>query len=445
MQAARRAGRARRWRLPWGLEPEEEWRRNLYFVMVAVFVLFTGFTFVIPFLPLYVTQLGVTDPGDAALWSGVIFGISPLIAGLLAPVWTTWAERYGRKPIMLRAAGSFVVLIAAMAFVTNVYQLFGLRLLIGVFGGFSAMSVALASTIAPRDRVGEAIGLIQATQLASGIGAPFLGGLVVDAVGLKGSFFLASALCLVGFLLIAFGYHEDREASAEGTRGQGAGKTPTPLRHFLRLPVFVGMLVAIFTIQFIDRSFGPLLPLYVGTLGAPAARIGSISGLVVTLGALGGSIAAIGAGRLSTRFSPRRLLLASLAAGALTCLPIAFVSHWWQLLLWRTLLGLLAGGSLTLTYAIGGRALPPEAKLTAYGALAGVGMIGGAISPQVTGLLSKYASLRTIFVVDTVLYAVVLVWAWWMLRTRPESPAAPIVTPTVTTRAATGDARLAPD
>src|SRR5512147_208920 len=102
----------------WRLTPETAWRRNLYVVMFAVFVSFTGFTFVMPFLPLYIKQLGVTNEGDAALWSGIIFGVSPLISGFLAPVWSVLAERYGRKVMLQRSLGAFVILIIAMAFVT---------------------------------------------------------------------------------------------------------------------------------------------------------------------------------------------------------------------------------------------------------------------------------------------------------------------------------------
>src|SRR5215213_9977569 len=95
----------------WQLTPENAWRRNLYVVMLAVFVSFTGFTFVMPFLPLYIKQLGVGDEGDAALWSGFIFGVSPMISGLLAPVWSMLSERYGRKVMLQRSLGAFVVLI----------------------------------------------------------------------------------------------------------------------------------------------------------------------------------------------------------------------------------------------------------------------------------------------------------------------------------------------
>ena len=61
----------------------ETWRRNQYVMVATVFVVFTGFAFVLPFLPLYVRELGVESPDDAVLWAGVLIGISPLLAGLL--------------------------------------------------------------------------------------------------------------------------------------------------------------------------------------------------------------------------------------------------------------------------------------------------------------------------------------------------------------------------
>ncbi len=408
----------------WQLSPEDAWRRNLYVVMFGVFVSFTGFTFVMPFLPLYIKQLGITDPGDAALWSGLIFGISPLLSGILAPFWSTLAERHGRKVMLQRSLGAFSVLIVLMAFVTNIYQLLFLRLAIGFFGGVAAMSVALASTIAPRQQVGEAVGLIQATQLASGIAAPFIGGIIVDAFGLHGSFFLAGGLCVVAFLIITLAYSEDQERGGSAVAATATPKPRTSLRELLHLPLFIGLAVAMFTIQFIDKSFGPLLPLYIGTLDAPAERIGTITGIVMTLGALTASFAAVWVGRLSIRLEPRPLLFGSLLAGAILCVPIAFVGHWWQLMALRFLLGLFAGGALTLTYAIGGREMPPGAKMGAFGTLAGLGQIGGATAPFVTGALSKWASLSAIFIVDAALYALLFGWVWFMLSRGREQPPA---------------------
>src|SRR6476659_8182358 len=114
--------------------PLAPWRRNLYVLMLTVFVSFSGFTFVMPFLPLFIRQLGVTDTGDAALWSGLIFGVSPLLSGLLAPFWATLAGRFGVKRIILFSLAAYAVTLSSNALVTSVGQLLAVRLLIGVLG-----------------------------------------------------------------------------------------------------------------------------------------------------------------------------------------------------------------------------------------------------------------------------------------------------------------------
>ena len=50
-----------------------------------------------PFLPLYFGLLGVADPGDIAIWSGVSLGVTPAITASLAPFWARLGDRYGRK------------------------------------------------------------------------------------------------------------------------------------------------------------------------------------------------------------------------------------------------------------------------------------------------------------------------------------------------------------
>ena len=72
-----------------------------------------------PFLPLYIRQLGVTDVGEIALWTGVSLGVTPALTALLAPFWGRLADRFGRKIMVARSLVSFVVVMAAMAFVTR--------------------------------------------------------------------------------------------------------------------------------------------------------------------------------------------------------------------------------------------------------------------------------------------------------------------------------------
>lgn len=59
------------------------WQRNVFALAIASFVGFTGFTLVMPFLPIYFQELGVTDVGELALWSGLSLGVTPAMTALL--------------------------------------------------------------------------------------------------------------------------------------------------------------------------------------------------------------------------------------------------------------------------------------------------------------------------------------------------------------------------
>ena len=60
-------------------------------------------------------------------------------------------------------------------------------------------------------------------------------------------------------------------------------------RNVLAFENFVLMVVVIFGLQFVDRSFGPVLPLYVGELGTPPAQIPLVSGVLFSIAAGAGA------------------------------------------------------------------------------------------------------------------------------------------------------------
>jgi MFS transporter, DHA1 family, multidrug resistance protein len=78
------------------------WRRNQVAVTAASFVGFTGFTMVMPFLALYIQELGVTDVGDVALWSGLTLGVTPAVSALRAPIWRRIGDRFGNRILLMR-------------------------------------------------------------------------------------------------------------------------------------------------------------------------------------------------------------------------------------------------------------------------------------------------------------------------------------------------------
>src|SRR5438034_9109673 len=124
--------------------PSAVWRRNLFAVTAASFMGFTGFTLVMPFLPLFIRQLGVTDVGEIALWTGICLGITPAVTALLSPWWGRLADRYGRKIMVERSLVSFVVMMAAMAYVTRACDVRALRVGPGVVACYGASSHGLS-------------------------------------------------------------------------------------------------------------------------------------------------------------------------------------------------------------------------------------------------------------------------------------------------------------
>src|SRR5262245_14039705 len=156
------------------------WRRNLFAVTAASFIGFTGFTLVMPFLPLYLQQLGVTDVGEIALWSGLSLGVTPGVTALMSPLWGRLADRTGRKIMVLRSLASFVLVFTAMAFVTKAWHIFALRALQGLFAGYGAMTLAMAADSAPRDRTAQAIGIVQTAQRLGPALGPVIGGTVAQ-------------------------------------------------------------------------------------------------------------------------------------------------------------------------------------------------------------------------------------------------------------------------
>jgi DHA1 family multidrug resistance protein-like MFS transporter len=394
-------------------------RRNQLVTVAMVFAVFTGFAFVLPFLPLFVRELGVEEPERAALWAGVLIGVGPLLAGLLAPAWGRLADRHGHKGVAVTALVAYVVILALSAAVTRVEQLLVLRIGIGLFGGLGPLGLAMATAQAPREETGRAVGLIQAAQILSAAIGPFAGGILADAIGVRLTFLATAALCALALALV-LAFYEERGRAETKVSGPGPG-----FGAIVTLPGVVALLVVLFLVNFIGRSFTPILPLHLQTLGVPSGRLASATGVLISAYSVAAAASAWYLGRLSRTRSPLGLLLLTLMGGALAVAPMALVPRYELILGLAVLLGLVSGGSLTLCYTIGGLMVPEAVRTTAFGFFSGAALFGGALSPTVAGLVA-HVSLRGIYWVDAALYvalAVALARARALRTTSPPAPA----------------------
>jgi DHA1 family multidrug resistance protein-like MFS transporter len=270
---------------------------------------------------------------------------------------------------------------------------------VGLFGGIGPLGLAMATSLAPRDQTGRAVGMIQAAQILSAAVGPLAGGFLADAIGIRWTFLATAALCAGALLLVALYYDEPPRAAPSEAAPR------SPFGDVLRLPGVAALLAVLFLVNFIGRSFTPILPLYIQGLGVPVSRLAFGTGLLISLYSIAAALSAAALGRASRQRSPRALLVATLAGGAVTVLPMAAVSSFGALLLLAVLLGLASGGSLTLCYTIGGLMVPERIRTTAFGFFSGAALFGGAISPSIAGLLAHW-ELRGIYYLDTALFVV---------------------------------------
>jgi DHA1 family multidrug resistance protein-like MFS transporter len=402
--------------------PLEPWERAQYLVVLTVALAHIGFDLTQPFIPLYVRELGVTDLSEAALWAGLIVGISPLCGALIGPLWGSLADRFGRKPMVLRALVLISIMQFVQAFAPNVGWLLGARVAMGLVAGFTPMAMALAISLGPRDRMGRAIGMIQAAQFLPLAVGPPIGGLISDSFGsLRANFIMTGVLLLVPAVFMFFLVKEDvYDAPKERVN------KPLPFGRALlalaALPGFGAALSVLFLTRFTDRVLPAMLPLYLVELDTPTAQLATVTGLVVSGGSIAAAISAMFYGQRSRPETTRRWLMLALAGGALCSAPLALANSWVQVLVLRLLLGLLAGGAMSLAYAFGARLAPAERSGLTLSLLSSFGQLGGAIAPMLAGLIGVY-SLAAVFVANAGAYLVALTTAAVFARTRP--PARP--------------------
>ncbi len=397
------------------------WQRNVYAVTAASFLGYTGFTLVMPFLPMFIAQLGVTDVRQIALWTGVSLGVTPGLTALLAPSWGRLGDRYGRKIMVERSMASFVILMAAMAYVTRAWHVLALRAVQGLFAGYGSLSVAMAAESAPPDRMPSAIGLVQTAQRLGPALGPVIGGVLAGLVGLRLAFVVTALFYGLG-LCVVWVMYDDRAthayadtespANLENPEHAAARAGPTNLstrvtfRNVLAFQNFVLMMGVIFGLQFVDRSFGPVLPLYVEQIGVAHARVPIVAGVLFSIMACTGALGHHFCGRLLKHFSLRIVIAAGAGVAAAGCGVFGASGRVWAMCAASTLIGLGIGAAMTASYSAAGSVIPPRAHGAGFGVLTSASLVGMASSPFVAGVLGG-TSIRAVFFVNLFLMAMV--------------------------------------
>ncbi|MFW5866378.1 MAG: MFS transporter [Armatimonadota bacterium] len=372
------------------------WQRTLYACWFAQLLSIIGFSFVMPFIPFYIRDLGVTGQANVAMWAGLVVFAAGITQAIFAPIWGSLADRYGRKMMVNRAMFGGAVVMTLMGFVGSVWQLFALRALQGALTGTVVASTTLVASVTPNRRMGYSLGMMQVAVLMGITVGPLVGGLMADAWGYRVPFYASGAMLLVGGLVVHFLAYENF-CPPDGKTAQNHG-----LHKAFGRSGLMALLAAFFTISLAGSFVGPIFPLLVEEV-SDTVRIATTAGGLMAISGLAAGVSALIVGLLGDRIGHKPVLVVCTLGAAVFSAPHAIAQSVSQLAVLRFGTGVTRGGTAPALNAIVGQAVSSDTYGRAFGHTRVAGALGMAFGPLLGGFAAAQLGLRWPFVIMSVL------------------------------------------
>ncbi len=376
-----------------------------------------GFALVFPFMPLYVQEIGIATRGSVAFWSGLAFSSQAFTMMLSAPIWGAYADRHGRKVMLVRATFGGAILLVLMGLVQNAEQLVILRTIQGFVTGTVPAASALVAASAPRERMGEALGLLNTSRAVGVAVGPVIGGLLGDAFGFRESFWITAALLAISGLLTVVWVKEEfvpkRSASRIGIFDA--------YKLLLKLPGMSGLYGLTFLRSLGQTMILPIVALFVVELTGATEGAASITGLIIGMASFTAATSGVWLGRLGDRIGHTKVLITSALIAALLYAPQPFVTSVWQLVVLQALQGFAAGGLIPSLSSLMNLWAPAGNQGVVYGLDTSVNAAARSLAPMIAAAATIWFGLRGVFGATTLVYVAIVLLALQVLRQRTQN------------------------
>jgi len=383
------------------------WKRNLTISLIGSFTTIVAMTLLLPFLPLYVEELGVRDHAAIVQWSGIAYGATFFAAAFVAPLWGRLGDIYGRKLMLVRASLGMTIAISLMGMAGDVWQLVALRLFVGLAGGYSSGSMVLVATQTPKDRSAWALGMLSSGIMAGNLVGPLIGGVLPPIIGIRGTFLAAGGIIFLAFLATAFLIKEEKSPSRKQAAKASGGWNSIPDKGPVIAMLLTGMLLML-----ANMSIEPIITVYVAQLAKDQSQVTMISGVVMSAAALGSILSASRLGKLADRIGHWPVIGGALAVAAVLLIPQAFVTSSWQLIILRFLMGIALGGLLPCISAVIRHSVPDSAAGSILGLSVSSQYVGQVAGPVLGGFVGGHIGMSSVFLGTCVLLAGGAVFTW---------------------------------
>lgn len=389
----------------------KNWKIILGILTANVVMMASGYTMLIPFLPMYLmNELGVSAD-DVKMWNGAIFSITFLIGGIMAPIWGKMADTKGKKMMAMRAGAGLAISYFLGGIVTTPLQMFGVRVIQGFAAGLWSVCLAIATSLVPMEKLGVSLGILQAGLTCGNVIGPLVGGSLATLFGMRASFFVAGSLLTIITLVFMFYIPEPPKAAVEEKR-----QAATPQTKILSKSIIRETLIYVAVAQLVILLIQPILSLYVSELNHGEGNIVFLSGVAFSLVGIASALTAPGWGRFGQEHGfYKALCAATLLSGVISCL-VAVPQTLLMFCVANFCYGLCCAGIQPSLSAILASNTNADERGRVFGFMFSAQQFGSMVGPLIGGAIATYAPLKSLFVVAGMVLLCISAMVWFRHR-----------------------------
>lgn len=388
------------------------WHRNLIVLWFCTFVAGMAFSEIMPFLSLFVSQLGDFTKAQITFYSGLAFAADYAISAISAPLWGIIADKKGRKIMLLRASLGMAVAMGLMGFVTNVWQLVALRALQGVFAGFITNAQALVASQTPRKYSGRALSTLITGAVSGQLFGPVIGGLLAQLFSIRNTFFITAGLLMVAFLLSLFFVQEHFKPVAHHRE---PGDSRNPLAAFQNPRLIIVMLCSTAIVQFGNASIAPIISLYVRELMHYRGPITVVAGIIAALPGISNIFSAPRLGRYGDQHGSGKVLLFGYIFAVIMYFPQGIVTSVVALGILRFAIGISDGALYPEIQTVLTKNTPVHLTSTIFSYNQSFQAIGNMFGALLGGLVAGWFNYNAVFIMTALLLLINLGLILWLV------------------------------
>jgi DHA1 family multidrug resistance protein-like MFS transporter len=355
------------------------WKINLTTLWISQVMSLASFGLGLPFIPFFIQELGMTDPAEIKIYTGILAVAPAVTMAFMAPIWGILSDRFGRKMMIMRAMGAAVLIIGLMGMATEVWHLVALRALQGVFTGTITASSTFIAANTPKDKLTYALGAMSSSNFIGYSIGPLVGGYIAEYFGYRMSFMAGALLMLLGFILVLKLLKEDPHSYGQ----KRDASLPQLKWHSILSTYIVLMLLMLFFHRISRTVFNPYLPLYIQEVLGGVKGASQLTGTINGITGFATALAGIFFGRLGDKVHKMKLSVVLLILSSFLGFGLYFTPTLTVFSVFYGLLFFLIGGVEPVITASMAERTPSHQRGLLFGIQGLMGSLGWVMSPVI--------------------------------------------------------------